>query len=237
MIVLVIIGILTAILLPVAIHSAPDENIMKFKKGNNTIGVVIRELVNSDKYYLNGDLGVKANGNWVVESDYFCNTFAEFLSVKETKCTRNIQQSSNLKGYVAEDWHLTGASATALPERVDEMCKNETDVKDNYIVTPDNITYYDLDAGLTFGFDGKGTDFGCGFRNCYYMKWDKAGIDPTTNYNPTNSFYYTYKIFCMDIDGINRGEDPFGYGIRVDGKIALGARAKEWMNKSIQKGD
>ena len=30
MIVLVIIGVLSAILLPVAIHSAPDENVMKF---------------------------------------------------------------------------------------------------------------------------------------------------------------------------------------------------------------
>ena len=43
-----------------------------------------------------------------------------------------------------------------------------------------------------------------------------------------------YKYFCMDIDGINQGEDPFGYGIRVDGKIILGARAQEWIKKSIQ---
>ena len=41
----------------------------------------------------------------------------------------------------------------------------------------------------------------------------------------------------MDVDGINKGEDPFGYGIRADGKIIMGARADEWMNKSIQKGD
>ena len=42
------------------------------------------------------------------------------------------------------------------------------------------------------------------------------------------------RVFCMDIDGINKGEDPFGYGIRVDGKIILGARAQEWLEKSIQ---
>ena len=51
--------------------------------------------------------------------------------------------------------------------------------------------------------------------------------------------YYTtpltvYKVFCMDIDGIGKGEDPFGYGIRVDGKVLLGARAQEWLQKSIQ---
>ena len=39
------------------------------------------------------------------------------------------------------------------------------------------------------------------------------------------------------IDGINKGEDPFGYGIRADGKIYYGARATEWMNKKIQKND
>ena len=41
----------------------------------------------------------------------------------------------------------------------------------------------------------------------------------------------------MDIDGIGEGEDPFGYGIRVDGKVSPGARAQEWLQKSIQKGD
>jgi len=53
-----------------------------------------------------------------------------------------------------------------------------------------------------------------------------------------------YKIFCIDADGIPKGGDggcnevndicPFGYGIRVDGKIIPGARADEWLKKSIQ---
>ena len=44
-----------------------------------------------------------------------------------------------------------------------------------------------------------------------------------------------YKIFCMDIDGINKGEDPFAFGIRADGKLYNGQRADEWLNKKIQK--
>ena len=35
------------------------------------------------------------------------------------------------------------------------------------------------------------------------------------------------------MDGINKDEDPFGYGIRADGKIFLGARAQEWLQKLI----
>ena len=32
----------------------------------------------------------------------------------------------------------------------------------------------------------------------------------------------------------NEGEDPFGYGIRADGKVFFGAKANEWLQKSIQ---
>ena len=39
----------------------------------------------------------------------------------------------------------------------------------------------------------------------------------------------------MDIDDFNQGEDPFGFGIRADGKILNGKRADEWLKKSIQK--
>ena len=59
LIVLTVIGILTAILLPVAFQSAPDENVMKFKKANSTLGTIVRELINADKYYANGDFGIK----------------------------------------------------------------------------------------------------------------------------------------------------------------------------------
>ena len=91
MIVLTIIGILTAILLPIAINSAPDENVMKFKKGNNTLGTVIRELVNSDKYYANGDLGIRADGTLIDgthdgDNTYFCETFADVVSTKSVNC-------------------------------------------------------------------------------------------------------------------------------------------------------
>ena len=45
-----------------------------------------------------------------------------------------------------------------------------------------------------------------------------------------------FRVFCIDIDGINKGEPPFGYGIRADGKILTGARADVWLEKGFQKG-
>ena len=69
-------------------------------------------------------------------------------------------------------------------------------------------------------------------------------------------FLRIYKIMCVDVYGIPRdlkkyssvveqyngetecgNECPFGYGIRADGKIINGARATEWLNKSIQGSD
>jgi hypothetical protein len=46
----------------------------------------------------------------------------------------------------------------------------------------------------------------------------------------------------MDVDGIHPNandkdcvnECPFGYGVRANGKVLFGARAEEWLNKSIQ---
>ena len=38
------------------------------------------------------------------------------------------------------------------------------------------------------------------------------------------TFFAVYKTYCADVDDINKGEDPFGYGISADGKIYNGTR-------------
>ena len=48
-----------------------------------------------------------------------------------------------------------------------------------------------------------------------------------------NNFDVHYKIVCIDIDEMCQGEDPFGYGIRADGKILTGARADEWLERDV----
>ncbi len=96
MIVLTIIGILSAILLPVMFQSAPNENVMKFKKGHNTLLTSIRELVNSDEYYLNGELGIKADGTILDGSHdgdftYLCETLSEIINHKSKNCSENVR--------------------------------------------------------------------------------------------------------------------------------------------------
>ena len=105
MITLTVIGIITAIIIPVAINSKPDENIMKFKKAHNTLYQTISELVNSDKYYCDGDLGMKADCKTQILSQestitYLCETMADVISTKSVNCNTNVLSRRGTNGYL-----------------------------------------------------------------------------------------------------------------------------------------
>ena len=244
LIVLVIIGVLTMILLPMAFQSSPDEKAMKFKKGYNTLNTVIRELVSSDRYYQNGDLGTRASGTLIDrthEGDftYFCETFADTISTKSVNCSQGVL---NLYGslygmFDIEDGDINAATLEVMKDKLDSTCALK-EVQENYgsaIVSSDDIRYYESGPERTFGSsiaswvaeDGKTT----------YNTTNRAFAAPDTTpyYKDKNGFDINYKIFCMDIDEPNKDEAPFGFGIRADGKILNGKRADEWLKKSIQK--
>ena len=236
MIVLTIIGVITAILLPIAISSAPDENIMKFKKGHNTLLNTVRELVNSDKYYLNGDLGIRASGALIDTThdgdySYFCKTFADIISIEANNCDT---ETTNVRPWI-DLWD--GSSYTNKERyeeqaiRADEACAEVT--QEAGVKAADGIYYYEPNTKCTFGITiGKLNETILGTTDPFPSTTRNfGGYFPDPN-NPTIDT--VYKTFCMDIDGINKGEDPFGYGIRSDGKVFAGKRATEWLKKSIQ---
>ncbi|MBQ8847711.1 MAG: type II secretion system protein [Candidatus Gastranaerophilales bacterium] len=187
LIVLVVLGILAAVLMPVAFQSAPDENVLKFKKANNTLGAAVHQLVSSEQYSLNGNLRFKADGTEHANAKFFCESFADVISTKSVNCS-----------------DTTSSPSIEASGDFDTPCKNK---QLSQIVASDNVTYWVYATGTAF--------------------------DDNKN---TNNFYDKYKVFCFDVDGINKGEAPFGYGIRIDGKVIPGARAKEWALKSVQKG-
>ena len=197
MIVLVVIGVLSAILMPIAYHSAPDENVMKFKKANSTLGTIFRELVSSDKYFQDGDLGYKAGGD-AATGQFVCKAMSDVLSVKVENCS-----ASRCNGSVVS--HNT---LSTLKTTVDANCASS----DSYdIATPDNVQWWQACASKSF-----------------------SAADART---VTDGFVSAYKVFCFDVDGVGVGEAPFGYAVRYDGKIIPGARADEWTQKSVQRGE
>ena len=116
----------------------------------------------------------------------------------------------------------------------------------NPTYTTDNITYYlgcpAVPFGITYIHWNTGEDYPSGSVTCgvpigtFYFTAEAAAATSCDGYEEKQKkgTIRISRVFCMDVDGINKGEDPFGYGIRVDGKIILGARAQEWLEKSIQ---
>ena len=230
LIVLVIIGVLTMILLPVAFQSSPDEDVMKFKKAHNTLFNVIKELVSSDAYYKDGDLGIKIDGSLIDGShkedvEYFCKTIADTINAKEVNCAK---QNSKDAGWI--DAQMYSGVADNMEDAFDKRCKEKLE-SSNEIVLADGVVFYQTNPSLTFGINNN--------SNTIKEILDTPdGEYPNTRLmtiQDDDGFLRMYKEYCIDIDGINKGEDPFGYGIRTDGKIYIGKKASEWLNKSIQK--
>ena len=262
MIVLTVIGVLTAILLPVARQSMPDENLMKFKKAHNTLGTVIRELVTSNKYYLDGDLGTKINGDQIDGTHdgdyaYFCETMADILNLKNKDCNFNnkIKTSASMVQTAYKD------ADCATPSKVDELfewakeqldnhCKANSISKHVNIEIEKDVFIFESNCFSPFGISNGGEFRKNAGDDCEAIHGSTCNDDTHRYYaSPNgkilhlgcNGFDRIYKVFCIDIDGTPNGatsnncvnECPFGYGIRADGKILTGKRADEWLAREV----
>lgn len=236
MIVLSVIAIITAVLLPAARHAAPNEDLMKFKKGHLTLINVIQELVNSNNYYADGMLDTKPDGQWVDSATYFCNTFADVVgNLKSLDCKANKADPGSGE-HINAQWLYTGTTHSSIyaMQHPDQVCKTRAPIEGNEIVLSNNISYYMVQAGNYFG----------GLPNNYGGPLTHHRDYTLEEYNGF-PFYAFYKIFCMDIDGTPENatetdcvnECPFGYGIRVDGKILFGKRASDWFKKTLYEKD
>ena len=253
MIALVVIGVITSILLPVAFNNIPNENVMKFKKGNATLAKVINELVTSGEYYKEGDLGIKADGTALDSSNldnytYFFKTFNEIVSSKNFNTIKleqdvgsylTLGQKQNIQLGVAWSkindcnqnyrFEITDEDIEYFKEQLDGVCALR-EKKGEELTTIDDIEYFESGVG-PFGIKGFTVDES-GTKQC--SKRFLSSPSETAFIGDKDGFDIVYKVVCMDIDGLNKGEEPFGYGIRADGKIILGKRATEWLEKSIQ---
>ena len=232
MIALVVIGVITSILLPVAFNNVPNENVMKFKEGNATLAKVINELVTSGEYYKEGDLGVKADGTFVNSATFLCETMANIMNTKTINCSKNNENIDESHLHISV---VNGKDNTPdLKRNADFCCKK---YQKSEIITTDDITYFQVGPNNHFAINYKETGQRL-FGNPGYWNdvadFDENGVEIPGSSKANSPFDLIYKVFCMDVDGINQGEDPFGYGIRADGKILLGKRAQEWIEKSIQ---
>ncbi|MBR5304231.1 MAG: type II secretion system protein [Candidatus Gastranaerophilales bacterium] len=218
-IVLVLIGVLATILLPVAFNSTPDKNLVKFKRAYDTYITALQELINSDKYYLNGDMRVKSNGELIdytheIDSAYFCESFSNFIHLKEKSCKKNGSALvSALPTFEGQRVDCPGGSVTWNPgetHHAEAFCNPPNKSNISYVKDINNVLYYY--APQNFNSETHGVPFS---EYCV----DEFG----------NSLQYEFH--CIDIDGFDYGEDPFWIALRYDGRIVNSPRVQEWLGK------
>jgi len=217
MIVLVVIGVLSAILLPVAQNMKLNKDLMKFKNTYNALVGAIAELAASDKYYLDGDLGSKPNGmllDGTHEGDelYLCQTLSQVLKTKKVNCQKFGTTTAHMAWSVSEN--------TSAPKSDHSFCEsvqwNVGEERGATIITQDGAIIYEGNSSAPFGFrveDGS-----------RLFAPDK---------NLLNHWGYNYKYLCFDIDGWNSGHKPFLILVRVDGKVEPAALAAQWLEKTM----
>ena len=212
MIVLVVIGILVAILLPTAQNLTPDEALMKFQKNNVNLGNAIRNLANSEEYYYNGDFGLDRNNEAIDDPKYFCSALADMLGAKRINCSEdNLGYNTSALANLPDMLTYEMEDGSMIYDYVDCMCKNNL-TSGEEIRLNDNTIIYTINPYYHFGSLIDGSDKRL-FNLCSNEK--------------------RYKFICMDIDGLNNGEDPFGYAIRADGRMIYGSRAQAWVDRKI----
>ena len=221
MIVLTVIGVLSAILLPVAFHSTPDKNILRFKKTYNDFARVIRDLASSGEHYLPGDLGIKPDGTLIDGTHagdyyYFCETVADSLAIKSADCETLYGDDS--WGMADEDLQNLYYSTdyTYEPAWMDNLCARTENAPAGFIRTVDDI--YIINHSPYSLLVINPADF-------------FPGVTPTQE----DLKKYIYKFICIDLDEPQKGIKPFAIAFRRDGKLKLGARAKWWLERDINK--
>lgn len=234
MIVLAVLAVIAAVLMPTVFNSMPDENRLKFKKGYYTLKRTIDQMVNSDEYSQtkgefgkvlgDGETACPFEGGGDVTSDdcarYFCIQFSEMLNSTYTQC----EQFKNTTGLNTTKFDTTdisgdtsAADGTVTPSQLDQKCA---------------------------GFPAAGTDkeasvhlINVATQDGVYWSVPKESFSGASSANQSKNLegIYSkipsyYAVICMDVDGPN-GEGPFAFGIRRDGKVIAGARAKQWLQE------
>jgi len=208
MIVLTIIGVLAGILVPIANNARPDESVMKFKKAHAVLGNIIHGLVASDKFYKNGDLGIRSNGDLIDgthtgDYSYFCDTFADNLTTQSVKCKTmattadGYYLSSNDSSITMDPdekkvLNETEDTINSTKAQFDALCKSSAKTIGKEIVTTDGVVYYEYGNAKPFGTSISTTNTyttgGCpASDSCYHN---------STVYNDVADCDSSYQVLC-----------------------------------------
>ncbi len=211
MVTLGIIGLLAAILIPVIINAAPDNNKIMFKKAYYTLERTITFLINDDENYptntvtLGGVTYLRGfnNTNQTTNThNKFCYFLSDTLNTVGTKtlATRSQTQTDRRCKFTTTDGLLW---KVYIP--VSDSANTPTNTTSSQF--PVNYSYYTTKIVV----DVDGPDKGA---NCTF---DKVA---DSTYADVDTVSYTGEplTYCKD----SQKADQFIFGVRFDGKIQVG---------------
>ena len=161
MIVLTVIGILSAILLPVAINSTPDKNILKFKKANQTFMTMMREFASSGEYFTPGNLNMKPDGS-SGSHVYFTESIVDFLPVKSFHLDNAVGVGYLVSYSPGETW--SPSNYEDFKEALEYYCHVTTKsdlAYEDYVILPDDTTIFFFSSMSPFPPEGENYKLGC----------------------------------------------------------------------------
>ena len=158
MIVLTVIGVLTAILMPIAFHSTPDQNVMRFKKATTTLGTIVREMVSSDQYFQDGNLAKTAAGANSTSRNV-CDAMIDILNYKTANCGNTNGAGDNSSSPDSSCANATKVQATT-PDGVQWFLSSDTAYANMssykvFCFDVDGIGYNEPPFGFAVRGDGK----------------------------------------------------------------------------------
>ena len=203
MIVLAILGIVSAVLTPIVFNAAPDENKLKFKKAYYTLQRTVDAVINSDTY-TEGNMGnVPPTAD---PSKVMCYSFLDMLNTMYDNCeATNAIVTNNSNPYVYDS-----TNATTSLDTLDSYC-TATSVSDPFQGGNSNLPKFITQDGIYWwGFD---------------YDFDSSGYLPGSSTIRTD-----YAIVCVDVDG-SGPEQAIAFGVRHDGKVMVGNKARQWLGE------
>ncbi|MCD8025283.1 MAG: type II secretion system GspH family protein [Candidatus Gastranaerophilales bacterium] len=239
LIALVVVGVLSAILIPTLITAAPDEELLRAKKAYNTLVRALEYLTNSGPYDVtNGNLDATAyirgttSTNKTQRKRFLCNNLAEVLNTKSADCTKtnNIHNkitNSCTSSYTTDDTNgnplciktTTGSSGTALDydtlrDTLDSVCEN---------------TYSGYSTGLNAQIETTDNIL-WSVQNTNFSNYSTVTIDGIS----VPSFY---GVICIDTGKSTSSDYVFGMGVRRDGRVITGTKLQELLEEDDEDTD
>lgn len=236
MIVFTVIGVLTAILVPALFNASPDERILKAKKAYNTISRAVESLTNSGPYAINDgllDSTPYIQGTEPADKNarlrFFCNNLAEALNIEKSDCTRDLVDDA-VKS-------VTAACPTGSTFTTNDATRNTICIGQN---TDANaaLKYEELESNLDTAcnkyYESVTADT-YNLRTSDKILWGIQLTNFSHNGTLTSggiSIPAFYNVVCFDVANHTDPDYIYGLGVRKDGKIVIGAKLQEVLNKT-----